>query len=68
MAQIPFDFDAEEPSGEEQDCSCPKDEGQDCVCQPAKSNRMDLCPQCGNNSLVYESGCENCVICGYSRC
>lgn len=30
--------------------------------------RMDLCPSCGNNSLVYESGCETCIICGYSRC
>lgn len=67
LAQIPFDFGAEETSGED-DCPCNDDEGEDCGCKQQKSNRMDLCPQCGNNSLVYESGCENCVICGYSRC
>lgn len=68
LSQIPFDFGSEELTGDEQDCSCTEDESQDCGCQTAKANRMDLCPQCGNNSLVYESGCENCVICGYSRC
>ncbi|HOG53105.1 MAG TPA: hypothetical protein PLT03_04455, partial [Bacillota bacterium] len=39
--------------------------------QPSESKpstRLDLCPSCGNNSLVYESGCESCVVCGYSRC
>jgi ribonucleoside-diphosphate reductase alpha chain len=30
-------------------------------------NHSNLCPQCGNATLVYEEGCEKCV-CGYSKC
>ncbi|MDD2202080.1 MAG: adenosylcobalamin-dependent ribonucleoside-diphosphate reductase [Firmicutes bacterium] len=30
--------------------------------------RHDLCPQCGNYSLVYASGCSECRLCGYSAC
>lgn len=26
------------------------------------------CPQCGEGSLVKQSGCENCTSCGFSRC
>ncbi len=28
----------------------------------------DLCPDCGNSSLVNEEGCRKCVSCGYSEC
>ena len=28
----------------------------------------DMCPECGNASLVYEEGCKKCTICGYSEC
>ncbi len=28
----------------------------------------NLCPGCGNNSLVYEEGCRKCPVCGYSEC
>ncbi len=71
LAQASFDFpnangeglDSDEPDCSEED-DCP--EGCECSAKPAP--RMDLCPHCGNNSLVYESGCETCIVCGYSRC
>ncbi len=28
----------------------------------------NLCPECGNNSLVFEEGCRKCPVCGYSEC
>lgn len=28
----------------------------------------DLCPDCGNITLVAEEGCMKCLLCGYSRC
>ncbi len=28
----------------------------------------NLCPQCGNNTLIYEEGCKKCYNCGYSEC
>jgi len=28
----------------------------------------DLCPDCGNSSLVNEEGCRKCNSCGYSEC
>ncbi|MBW7959217.1 MAG: adenosylcobalamin-dependent ribonucleoside-diphosphate reductase [Candidatus Promineofilum sp.] len=28
----------------------------------------DLCPDCGNSSLVNEEGCRKCMSCGYSEC
>lgn len=27
-----------------------------------------ICPTCGNESLVYEEGCLHCTNCGYSKC
>ncbi|MGI6131558.1 MAG: vitamin B12-dependent ribonucleotide reductase [Bacillota bacterium] len=33
-----------------------------------KATRYDLCPQCGNYSLIYASGCSECRLCGYSAC
>jgi len=35
--------------------------------QPAKK-RKDLCPNCGNATLVFEEGCAKCMSCGYSKC
>jgi len=26
------------------------------------------CPECGEQSLVYEEGCKKCSLCGYSAC
>jgi len=28
----------------------------------------DLCPDCGNSSLISEEGCMKCLLCGYSQC
>jgi len=35
------------------------------------TNRMvtvDLCPKCGEGSLVFEEACKKCYSCGYSEC
>lgn len=37
----------------------------------ASSKRMvtvDLCPKCGEASLVFEESCKKCYSCGYSEC
>ncbi len=31
-------------------------------------SHTDMCPDCGNASLVLEEGCAKCYSCGYSRC
>ncbi|OGC77498.1 ribonucleoside-diphosphate reductase, adenosylcobalamin-dependent [candidate division WWE3 bacterium RIFOXYD1_FULL_39_9] len=28
----------------------------------------DMCPECGNSTLVQEEGCSKCYNCGYSAC
>jgi ribonucleoside-diphosphate reductase alpha chain len=30
--------------------------------------KKDICPSCGNVTLVYEEGCKKCHSCGYSEC
>jgi ribonucleoside-diphosphate reductase alpha chain len=30
--------------------------------------KADLCPECGDTTLVYEEGCKKCYSCGYSEC
>jgi len=32
-----------------------------------ENNHGEICPECGNTTLIYEEGCEKC-ICGYSKC
>jgi ribonucleoside-diphosphate reductase alpha chain len=32
------------------------------------SPTLDLCPSCGQASLVHEEGCKKCYGCGYSEC
>lgn len=32
------------------------------------ARKKDLCPSCGNATLVYEEGCKKCHGCGYSEC
>ncbi len=38
----------------------------------SKSNsafaHRDMCPECGNSTLVLEEGCAKCYTCGFSRC
>ncbi len=31
-------------------------------------SHTDMCPECGNSSLVQEEGCAKCYNCGYSVC
>lgn len=33
-----------------------------------KMLRADLCPSCGDATLVFEEGCKKCYGCGYSEC
>ncbi len=33
-----------------------------------KSSKVDICPDCGNASLVHEEGCKKCYSCGFSEC
>lgn len=32
------------------------------------NHKKDICPGCGEASLIYEEGCRKCSICGYSEC
>ncbi len=34
----------------------------------APSTSFDICPSCGEVSLVHEEGCKKCYGCGYSEC
>lgn len=36
--------------------------------QKNKMVTVDLCPTCGEASLVHEEGCKKCYSCGYSEC
>lgn len=29
---------------------------------------FEVCPECGDRSLVYNNGCRSCVSCGWSKC
>ena len=33
-----------------------------------ESRHGEICPDCGAAGVVYEEGCEKCLVCGYSRC
>lgn len=32
------------------------------------AGHTDMCPECGNYTLVFEEGCAKCYHCAYSRC
>ena len=42
--------------------------------EPAYTNghgkpvQRDLCPECGQATLLHEEGCRSCLSCGYSKC
>lgn len=38
------------------------------LASPTTSKHKDICPGCGNASLVFEEGCKKCYACGYSEC
>jgi len=31
-------------------------------------NGRDLCPACGQGTLIFEEGCSNCLSCGFTKC
>jgi ribonucleoside-diphosphate reductase alpha chain len=33
-----------------------------------KSSKDRVCPQCGDDSLIYEEGCLKCTSCGHTKC
>lgn len=33
-----------------------------------KSSEYEKCPECGKKGLTHIGGCDECVLCGYSRC
>jgi ribonucleoside-diphosphate reductase alpha chain len=35
---------------------------------PLQTKKGDLCPECGQASLVLEEGCQKCYSCGASKC
>lgn len=35
---------------------------------PEPQTQADLCPECGENTLVFEEGCAKCYSCGHSEC
>ena len=35
---------------------------------PNRMVTVDLCPKCGEGSLVFEEACKKCYSCGYSEC
>jgi ribonucleoside-diphosphate reductase alpha chain len=36
--------------------------------QPMHETVGDLCPDCGQATLVFEEGCQKCYSCGYTEC
>lgn len=36
--------------------------------KPQRMVTVDLCPKCGEGSLVFEESCKKCYNCGYSEC
>jgi len=41
---------------------------QPALIQPRTKGHFDICPSCGEASLVNEEGCKKCYNCGYSEC
>ena len=38
------------------------------VNEPVATKMGDLCPECGEATMVNEEGCRKCYTCGYSEC
>jgi len=36
--------------------------------QTPPDTKVDLCPECGEHSLVFEEGCAKCYSCGHAEC
>lgn len=63
--QVKNDEEWEDISSDIKDFSL--DLGNDLVADTRRI-KADLCPECGNASLVREEGCSKCQVCGYSAC
>ncbi len=35
---------------------------------PLLGKQKDICPSCGEGTLIYEEGCKKCYSCGFSEC
>ncbi|HEX2515729.1 MAG TPA: adenosylcobalamin-dependent ribonucleoside-diphosphate reductase [Chloroflexota bacterium] len=35
---------------------------------PQRRLKADLCPECGDATLVFQEGCEKCMSCGFAAC
>lgn len=46
----------------------PVPEGQQALFSEQRMVTVDLCPSCGEGSLVFEESCKKCYSCGYSEC
>jgi ribonucleoside-diphosphate reductase alpha chain len=42
--------------------------GQQALFAQQRMVTVDLCPSCGEGSLVFEESCKKCYSCGYSEC
>jgi len=38
------------------------------VLAKASAGKRDLCPKCGEATVIYEEGCRKCYSCGFSEC
>lgn len=36
--------------------------------EPKYGAKVDLCPECGEHTLVFEEGCAKCYTCGHTEC
>ncbi len=36
--------------------------------EPQYGAKVDLCPECGEHTLVFEEGCAKCYSCGHAEC
>lgn len=32
------------------------------------TTEYDICPECGQKGLTHSGGCDQCILCGYSKC
>jgi ribonucleoside-diphosphate reductase alpha chain len=46
----------------------PAEVPKDAVATSKRMVTVDLCPKCGEASLVFEESCKKCYSCGYSEC
>jgi ribonucleoside-diphosphate reductase alpha chain len=42
--------------------------GPQAAAEPQTGAKVDLCPECGEHSLVFEEGCAKCYSCGHAEC